>query len=58
MRIRSWCKPAETTTPDETEPSGKLDHLTTAQAAVAVIQAISALNVAHDDPDLPAEIFP
>ncbi|MEV6907209.1 hypothetical protein [Amycolatopsis sp. NPDC051071] len=45
------------TTTDNTEPSSTLDHLTTAQAAVAVIQAISAISVAHDDPDLPAEIL-
>jgi hypothetical protein len=45
------------TTTDNTEQSSTLDHLSTAQAAVAVIQAISAISVAHDDLDLPAEIL-
>lgn len=45
------------TTTDNTEQSSTLDHLSTAQAAVAVIQAISAISVAHNDPDFPAEIL-
>jgi hypothetical protein len=45
------------TTTDNAEQSSTPDHLSTAQAAVAVIQAISAISVAHDDPDLPAEIL-
>jgi hypothetical protein len=38
-------------------PSGTLESLPTAHAALAVAQAISAISLALDDSDIPAEIF-
>ncbi|GAB3565343.1 hypothetical protein GCM10027445_10640 [Amycolatopsis endophytica] len=42
---------------DEGEPAGALDGLPTTHAAIAVAQAISAISIALDDPDFPAEIL-
>ncbi len=44
-------------TTDEGAPSGTLDDLSTAHAAIAVAQAISAISLALDDPDFPAQII-
>ncbi|WIV59124.1 hypothetical protein [Amycolatopsis nalaikhensis] len=44
-------------TTDGDVPSGTLDDLPTAHAAVAVAQAISAISLALEAPELPVEIF-
>src|SRR5207248_8500491 len=46
-----------TTTTEDVEQSGTLDNMPTAQAAIAVAQAISAISLAIEDPQFPAEIF-
>ncbi|MBE8523329.1 hypothetical protein ILP97_38570 [Amycolatopsis sp. H6(2020)] len=44
-------------TGDRGRPSSTLEDLSTGEAAVAVAQAVSAISLTLDDPDLPAEIF-
>ncbi|WP_460444005.1 hypothetical protein [Amycolatopsis cihanbeyliensis] len=47
----------KTTVTDDGEPSDALDDLPTAQAAVVVNQAISAISLAIGDPQFPAEVI-